>query len=68
MGDKLKATLNTQKPLLAPITQGQKIGAMKVTLEGRDIAEVPVVALEKIESAGVFGRTLDTMRLWFAKK
>jgi len=41
---------------------------MKVTLEGREIAEVPVVALEKIDGAGFFGRTLDTMRLWFSKK
>ncbi|HEY4374097.1 MAG TPA: D-alanyl-D-alanine carboxypeptidase family protein [Burkholderiales bacterium] len=65
---KIKATLNTQKPLLAPIAAGQKIGTMKVTLEGRDVAEVPVVALEKVDSAGFFGRTLDTMRLWFAKK
>jgi D-alanyl-D-alanine carboxypeptidase (penicillin-binding protein 5/6) len=65
--DKLKATLNSQKPLLAPIALGQKIGSMKVTLEGRDIAEVPVVALDKVESAGIFGRALDTIRLWFAK-
>jgi len=66
--EKIKATLNTQKPLLAPITQGQKIGTMKVTLDGRDIAEVPVVALEKVDAAGIFGRSLDTMRLWFTKK
>jgi D-alanyl-D-alanine carboxypeptidase (penicillin-binding protein 5/6) len=66
--EKVKATLNTQKPLLAPITQGQKIGTMKVTLDGRDVAEVPVVALEKVDTAGIFGRALDTMRLWFAKK
>lgn len=65
---KLKATLNTQKPLLAPISAGQKIGSMKVTLDGRDVAEVPVVALEKVDGAGFVGRTLDTMRLWFAKK
>ena len=64
----IKATLNSQKPLLAPIAQGQKIGSMKVTLEGREIAEVPVVALEKIDGAGFFGRTLDTMQLWFSKK
>jgi D-alanyl-D-alanine carboxypeptidase (penicillin-binding protein 5/6) len=65
---KLKATLNTQKPLLAPISLGQKIGSMKVTLDGRDIAEIPVVALDRVDGAGFFGRTLDTMRLWFAKK
>ena len=65
--DKLKATLNSQKPLLAPIALGQKIGSVKVTLEGREIAEIPLVALQKVEAAGIFGRALDTMRLWFAK-
>lgn len=65
--DKVKATLLSQKPLLAPIALGQKIGTMKVTVDGRDIAEVPVVALEAVEGAGVFGRAYDTMRLWFTK-
>ncbi len=65
--DKVKATLLSQKPLLAPIAAGQRIGTMKVTVEGRDIAEVAVVALEAIEGAGVFGRAYDTVRLWFAK-
>ena len=65
--DKIKATLISQKPLIAPIALGQKIGSMKVTVDGREIAEVPVVALEAVEGAGVFGRAYDTVRLWFAK-
>ena len=65
--EKVKATLVSQKPLLAPIAAGQRIGSMKVTVDGRDIAEVAVVALEAVEAAGVFGRAYDTVRLWFAK-
>ena len=65
--DKVKATLLSQKPLLAPIALGQKIGTMKVTVDGREIAEVPVIALEAVEGAGVFGRAYDTVRLWFTK-
>ena len=65
--DKVKATLLSQKPLLAPIAAGQKIGSMKVTVDGREIAELPVVALEAVAGAGVFGRAYDTVRLWFAK-
>ena len=65
--DKVKATLLSQKPLLAPIALGQKIGTMKVTVDGRDIAAVPVVALEAVDGAGVFGRAYDTVRLWFTK-
>ena len=65
--DKVKATLVSQKPLVAPIALGQKIGSMKVSVDGREIAEVPVVALEAVAGAGVFGRAYDTVRLWFAK-
>ena len=66
-GGKVKATLTWQKPLVAPIALSQKVGDLKVTIDGREIAAAPVIALEKIESAGVFGRAVDTVRLWFAK-
>lgn len=65
--DRVKATLSSQKPLLAPVALNQKVGNMKVTIDGREIASVPVLALEKIDGAGVFGRAYDTVRLWFAK-
>ena len=66
-GGKVKATLTWQKPLVAPIALSQKVGDLKVTIDGREVAAAPVLALEKIESAGVFGRAVDTVRLWFAK-
>ena len=65
--DRVKATLNSQKPLLAPVALNQTVGNMKVTIDGREIASVPVLALEKIDGAGVFGRAFDTLRLWFVK-
>ncbi len=65
--DRVKATLSSQKPLLAPVALNQKVGSMRVTIDGREIISVPVLALEKIDGAGVFGRALDTVRLWFAK-
>jgi len=65
--DRVKATLISQKPLLAPVALNQTVGNMKVTIDGREIASVPVLALEKIDGAGVFGRAFDTLRLWFVK-
>ena len=65
--ERVKANLVTQKPLLAPLTEGQKIGEMQVLLDGKEIAKVPVLALEKVEGAGLIGRALDAMRLWFEK-
>lgn len=65
-GDKpLKATLESVQPLLAPISTGQEIGLMKITLDGRTIREVPVLALESVAVAGIFGRGWDALRLLF---
>ena len=62
--DKLKADLLAQQPLVAPVSQGQKIGIMRVTLDGKAVGEYPVLALEAVGVAGVFGRAWDTLRLW----
>ena len=65
--DKVKATLVAQKPLMAPVNVGQIVGTMKVTVDGRPLADVPVRALAAVPAAGVFGRAMDTVRLWFVK-
>ena len=63
--DKMKATLESRQPLLAPIAAGQQIGVMKLMLDGKPYAELPVVALEDIALAGIFGRGWDSIRLLF---
>jgi D-alanyl-D-alanine carboxypeptidase (penicillin-binding protein 5/6) len=62
---KLAAELVSEQPLVAPVSAGQKVGALRVTLAGRPLGEYPVVALETVPVAGIFGRTWDTFRLWF---
>ena len=64
---KLKATLSTTQPLLAPLSVGQKIGTMKVTVDDKTLAEYPVVALETVPLAGFFGRTWDSIKLLWKK-
>mgnify|MGYP001574656612 CR=1 FL=1 len=63
--DKLKASVESLQPLLAPINAGQKVGIMKLTLDGKPFRELPVVALESVPLAGIFGRGWDTLRLLF---
>ena len=63
--DKIKAEFVAMEPIVAPVSAGQRVGIVKVTLEGKPIAEYPVVALENIAVAGIFGRTWDSVRLWF---
>jgi len=62
--EKLKAELLAQSPLLAPVAEGQQVGVVRVTVEGRVIGEYPVLALQAVPAAGLLGRAWDTLRLW----
>ena len=63
-GEKLKAELLSQSPLVAPVAAGTRVGNLRVTLEGKPLGEYPVVALEEVPAAGIFIRAWDTLRLW----
>ncbi len=65
IADKLKPVLERKDPLVAPIAENSKIGTMKMMLDGKVWMEIPVVALEPVKQAGIFGRAWDSMRLWF---
>ena len=65
MADKVKADLVSQQPLLAPVSAGQRVGTLRVMLDSKQVGEYPVVALENVAVAGIFGRAWDTVRLWF---
>lgn len=62
---KLKATMETHQPILAPIMRGQKLGVLKLTLDNKPYAEFPLVALEAVPLANVFSRGWDSIRLMF---
>jgi D-alanyl-D-alanine carboxypeptidase (penicillin-binding protein 5/6) len=62
--EKLKAELLTQQPLLAPVAQGQRVGTLRVSYDGKPLGEYPLVAIEGVGTAGIFGRAWDTLRLW----
>jgi D-alanyl-D-alanine carboxypeptidase (penicillin-binding protein 5/6) len=63
--DKLKATVESMQPLIAPISEGQAVGTLKISLDGQLYRTVPVVALESIPVAGILGRGWDALRLLF---
>jgi D-alanyl-D-alanine carboxypeptidase (penicillin-binding protein 5/6) len=64
-GDKVKTVIERTDPLVAPLAQGQRVGSIKVTTaSGAPIATVPLVALEPVALAGIFGRAWDAIRLW----
>lgn len=51
-------------PLVAPFTKGQAVGTLKVSVGEQVYADVPLVALEGVEQAGIVGRAWDAIRLW----
>jgi serine-type D-Ala-D-Ala carboxypeptidase (penicillin-binding protein 5/6) len=64
-GDKLKTTVERTDPLLAPLTAGQRVGSIKIsTAGGAAVASVPLVVIEAVPLAGIFGRAWDSIRLW----
>lgn len=63
--EKLKANVESMQPLVAPINAGQRVGTLKLYLNGQPFRDMPVVALEDVEPAGIFGRGWDTLRLMF---
>jgi serine-type D-Ala-D-Ala carboxypeptidase (penicillin-binding protein 5/6) len=61
--DKLKARLEYKQPLVAPISAGQRVGTVKFTLDGKPVAEHPLISLETVSGASILGRAWDSMRL-----
>jgi D-alanyl-D-alanine carboxypeptidase (penicillin-binding protein 5/6) len=64
-GAKLKTQVVRPNPLVAPFRRGQAIGTLRVTAANDAVlAEVPLLALEAVDEAGVLGRAWDSIRLW----
>ncbi|MEI8326452.1 MAG: D-alanyl-D-alanine carboxypeptidase family protein [Betaproteobacteria bacterium] len=62
--DKIKTLVARPEPLVAPFAKGQQVGALKVSLNGQALVDVPLVALEEVAQAGILGRAWDAVRLW----
>jgi serine-type D-Ala-D-Ala carboxypeptidase (penicillin-binding protein 5/6) len=60
---RLKAQVITRQPFLAPLREGQTMGTLRMTLDGKVMGDYPLVALDTIPVAGWFGRFWDSLRL-----
>ena len=61
----LQATLTSLQPLLAPVSQQQRVGVLHLAFDGKPMGEYPVVALESVSVANLFLRIWDGLRLLF---
>ena len=60
----IKTQVSRPDPIVAPVAKGQVMGALKVLRGNEPLLDVPLVALEGVDQAGMFGRAWDAMRLW----
>ncbi|ENJ1727228.1 TPA: serine hydrolase [Vibrio parahaemolyticus] len=61
----LKASFVLEKELEAPINKGDVVGKLYYQIDGEDIAEYPLMALETVEQGSLFSRLLDYIVLLF---
>lgn len=62
--DDLKAKLVVDSPLEAPVAKGEKVGAIEVMLDEDKLKVVPLVALDDVAEAGIFGWMVDSVLQW----
>lgn len=61
---RIKTQVERPDPLVAPLSKGQPVAVLKVTLGDQPLADIPLLALEAVGQAGVMGRAWDAIRLW----
>ncbi len=61
----LKPTMDVPKELVAPIKKGQRIGTVRLSLDGKVVAERPLVALADVAEGGFFKRMSDDFWQWW---
>ena len=63
--ESLESVLNIPSILMAPVTEGQALAEIKVSLNGNDLLQEQLRALDDNPSGSFWQRTIDGMKLWF---
>jgi D-alanyl-D-alanine carboxypeptidase (penicillin-binding protein 5/6) len=63
----LSAQITVDNEISAPITAGQVLGSLEITLDGKTMTQVPLVAEKDIAEAGFFSRFFDWILLFFTQ-
>ena len=61
---KMKPVLERKDPLVAPLARNSQVGTLKMMVDGKPLIALPVVALDEVQEASIFGRAWDSLRLW----
>jgi D-alanyl-D-alanine carboxypeptidase (penicillin-binding protein 5/6) len=63
--DQLKPMMDVPRTLVAPIAKGQSVGNVRVSLDGKVIAQAPLVAIDGVEEGGFFKRLWHELLMWW---
>lgn len=61
----LKPVMDVPATLVAPVAKGQRIGTVRVMLDGKVLVQRPLVALDAVEEAGFFKRLWHELLMWW---
>tara|TARA_R110002072_G_scaffold584_9_gene4627 strand:+ start:617 stop:1780 length:1164 start_codon:yes stop_codon:yes gene_type:complete len=57
----LDAVMELDETIVAPISEGSTYGILRVSLDGEELLETPLIALQDIAEAGFFARLWDSI-------
>ena len=63
----LKANILVSDLIKAPVTAGQELGQLHVSLDGETLVDIPLVAEKSISKAGIFSQLFDWIILLFTR-
>jgi len=61
----LDPQIHIDQQIDAPISKGQELGRLTVSLEGEAVVDLPLVAEQAVAEAGFFARLWDAIKLFF---
>jgi D-alanyl-D-alanine carboxypeptidase (penicillin-binding protein 5/6) len=63
----LKAVINVDKKITAPVGEGAKLGSVKVTLKDQVVMDKDLVALKAVDQGNIFQRLTDSVLMMMEK-
>ena len=61
----IRTQLERPTALLAPVAVEQPVGQLRIWLGDAEIHQVPVTTAEAVRAAGLLGKAIDSLRMWW---
>lgn len=64
--DQLQFKTQINEPVMAPVAANQVLGSVQISVDGKPLRKLPLVALKTIPEGSLFQRLSDQVRMWIA--